>query len=178
MLAAYGAVQRVGYRYVVEDSARRLGLTGYVENLRDGSVRIVVEGPKNLIEQLRDRVRVDVPPIRVERVDIDYQSATGEFDGFQIKAGDIGEEMMEGFGAGLRYVDLVRGEMRDARGDIQGMHRDMTKSFHTMAKRYDSISKALLETRKELVGTRRELRKAIDRLSRLIEEFISRRRQS
>jgi len=37
-------VQRVGYRDEVERIARRLRLTGYVENLRPYDVRVVTDG--------------------------------------------------------------------------------------------------------------------------------------
>lgn len=38
-----GTVQRVGYRDHVQETARKLDVKGYVENLRDGSVKIVCE---------------------------------------------------------------------------------------------------------------------------------------
>ena len=47
-----GRVQGVGYRNFVERFARRLGLAGYVQNLPDGSVRVVAEGDADRLEEL------------------------------------------------------------------------------------------------------------------------------
>ncbi|MEA2032192.1 MAG: acylphosphatase [Euryarchaeota archaeon] len=46
-IIAKGKVQKVGYRDFVQDSARELGITGYVENLEDGNVKIVCEGEEH-----------------------------------------------------------------------------------------------------------------------------------
>lgn len=40
----YGEVQCVGFRYTALQIARKLGLTGYVKNLDDGSVEAEVQG--------------------------------------------------------------------------------------------------------------------------------------
>ncbi|MFZ5625606.1 MAG: acylphosphatase [Gemmatimonadota bacterium] len=39
-----GRVQGVGFRWFAERAARRFGLEGFVENLPDGSVRVVARG--------------------------------------------------------------------------------------------------------------------------------------
>lgn len=52
-----GRVQGVGFRQFVRYHARRLGLTGWVRNEPDGSVYLVAEGPRELLEQLLDAVR-------------------------------------------------------------------------------------------------------------------------
>lgn len=39
-----GRVQGVGFRWFAERAARRFGLEGFVENLADGSVRVVARG--------------------------------------------------------------------------------------------------------------------------------------
>jgi hypothetical protein len=42
----YGRVQGVSFRYYTQQKARQLGLTGWVANHPDGSVRLVAEGPR------------------------------------------------------------------------------------------------------------------------------------
>ncbi len=59
---ARGDVQRVGYRDVVEYAARKLNLTGFVENLKPYGVRIIVEGEQTRIESLIDKIRIGVHP--------------------------------------------------------------------------------------------------------------------
>lgn len=44
-----GRVQGVGFRYFVKHTAQKYGISGYVQNERDGSVYISAEGePENL----------------------------------------------------------------------------------------------------------------------------------
>lgn len=46
-----GDVQDVGFRYSSKVKAEELGLAGYVKNLLDGSVEIIIQGEKNNLEQ-------------------------------------------------------------------------------------------------------------------------------
>ncbi len=52
-----GEVQGVGFRYVVRGLANQLGLTGGVENLNDGAVRLVAEGPEDVLKRLLLQIR-------------------------------------------------------------------------------------------------------------------------
>ena len=47
-----GRIQGVGYRAFVQRKAGQLGLAGYVMNLRNGSVRVRVEGSREAVEDL------------------------------------------------------------------------------------------------------------------------------
>ena len=46
-----GKVQRVGYRDEVEEIARRLGIKGFIENVKPYDVRIVAEGEDEAISE-------------------------------------------------------------------------------------------------------------------------------
>lgn len=48
----YGRVQGVGFRYRAKYAAEMLNLTGWVENLDDGSVQMEVQGHPDLIERI------------------------------------------------------------------------------------------------------------------------------
>jgi len=108
----YGDVQRVGYRFVVQDSARKFGVKGYVKNLPDGSVEVVAEAPKDIVDKFINALKFREPPIDVARIDVAYGEATGEFEHFSLIAGDLAEEIVEGFGAGLKYINLLREETK------------------------------------------------------------------
>lgn len=48
----YGQVQGVGFRYRAKYAAQTLGLTGWVENMDDGSVEMEVQGLPEQIDQM------------------------------------------------------------------------------------------------------------------------------
>lgn len=52
-----GRVQGVGFRWFVRVHARRLGLAGYVANLRDGSVEVAASGEQSKLDELARVVR-------------------------------------------------------------------------------------------------------------------------
>jgi acylphosphatase len=53
-----GDVQGVGFRYTTRGLAHRLNVTGGVENLPDGTVRLVAEGPEDVLMRLLMQIRV------------------------------------------------------------------------------------------------------------------------
>ncbi len=82
-LEIYGQVQGVFFRASTEAEARRFGLTGWVRNRPDGSVEVLAEGSKNKLDDLLAWCRHGPPRAQVDRVDIEWGEATGEFSGFR-----------------------------------------------------------------------------------------------
>jgi acylphosphatase len=82
-----GRVQGVGYRFFVISEASRFGLTGWVSNEPDGSVRCVAEGPRSHLEALLASLAEGPPGSKVEGVGTTWSAATGAFDGFTVKSG-------------------------------------------------------------------------------------------
>ncbi|MCX8191614.1 MAG: acylphosphatase [Nitrososphaerales archaeon] len=106
-IVAEGDVQGVGYRYYVGRLAWRLDLKGYVTNLPDGRVEVVVEGEKSKIEEFIKAINVVRPPINVTKLSIEYQKPTGKFTTFKIKTGTLREELVEGFSTGASYFEIM-----------------------------------------------------------------------
>ena len=77
-----GEVQGVGFRWAVQRQAGQLGLTGYAENLPDGSVRVEAEGDPGQLDELEAFLRGGPRFAEVERLDSERVAATGEFHGF------------------------------------------------------------------------------------------------
>jgi len=77
-------VQRVGFRYFVEDAARREGIAGYVRNQHDGSVEIVAEGDGDALQRFEMAVRRGPAGARVDEVDTLEVEASGRFAGFRV----------------------------------------------------------------------------------------------
>lgn len=65
-LRVTGRVQGVGFRWFVKETARRLGLAGWVRNASDGSVELEAAGPADQVGRLRDAVGRGPDGARVE----------------------------------------------------------------------------------------------------------------
>ena len=84
-LRIYGRVQGVFYRGETVEEAYKLNLKGWVANKRDSSVEVVVEGPRRDIEKLIQWCHKGPRLARVERVDVQWEEPTGEFDDFRVR---------------------------------------------------------------------------------------------
>lgn len=236
----HGEVQRAGYRYIVQDIARKLNIKGYVQNMPDGTVKIIAEAPQKNLETFIKKLRIKEPPIHVDHIETKRTKPTKEFKFFLIKYGDLNEEMGEGFGTGLKYINLSRAETKEGfqnlgaqmgegfdamankmeqgfgsvrteirqgfqatraetkqgfkamktemgqgfgslKNEISGMRQDMNKNFQDMSTKYDAISdnlgQAVKIIQEESIKTRNELIRAVDNLSKLVEEFVKERQK-
>ena len=79
-----GRVQRVGFRFFVENAAQREGIQGYVRNQHDGSVEIVAEGDADAVQRFEMAVRRGPAGARVDDVVTTDVGATGRFAGFRM----------------------------------------------------------------------------------------------
>ena len=81
---AKGKVQGVGYRHYIESCAQATGVHGYVRNLPDGTVEMVVESsPASLADFIRLAHARGNPVIRVEDIVVKNEPATEEFHYFR-----------------------------------------------------------------------------------------------
>lgn len=80
----YGRVQGVGYRWWTRREARRLGLTGTVRNLPDGTVEVMCNGTAGMLDDLEASLRRGPPLSKVERVVRSPGSPSDEMVGFEI----------------------------------------------------------------------------------------------
>jgi acylphosphatase len=80
-----GMVQGVFFRYFTQDSARKLGLKGWVRNLPDGRVEFVAEGEMGPLNDLIKQVKIGPPASHVAKLDLAWEEYTGEFGNFSIR---------------------------------------------------------------------------------------------
>ena len=78
-----GRVQGVGFRYSMQVEARRLGVSGWVRNRRDGSVEAVVQGPGEAVEALVEWSRCGPGGARV--TDLEVEPDEGDHTGFELR---------------------------------------------------------------------------------------------
>ncbi|CAI2677771.1 acylphosphatase [Lactobacillus kunkeei] len=66
-----GRVQGVGFRYSTKKVAARLNLNGFVQNLRDGSVLIHVNGEASIVDEFVSKIKDSPTPYgRVDNMKI------------------------------------------------------------------------------------------------------------
>ena len=84
-LIVKGIVQGVGFRPFVYRIATANILVGFVRNLGDAGVEVVVEGTPDSVSRFMTQLQTNRPPTSViHQVDTTYPTETGEFKEFQI----------------------------------------------------------------------------------------------
>ena len=171
-IVAEGDVQKAGYRDIVEDIAVKLGVKGFVENLRDKTVCVVCEAEKDVVNRFVDAIKIKNDIVDVKNVKVvETSPATNEFEYFDIKYGGPEEELGERMVAAVKYAKLalhetrvvgeevkgsredikgVRDEVKGSRKDIKGMHQDMNKRFDWVAEKYGDIGAGITSIKDDL----------------------------
>lgn len=80
-----GGVQGVWYRGSTAEQAVKLGISGWVRNMPDGSVTAYLEGPKETLQQLIGWCHEGPRFARVDNVEVDWLDATGKFQTFDVR---------------------------------------------------------------------------------------------
>ena len=80
-----GFVQGVGFRFFAEKWAKRLKLTGYAMNRRDGSVLVEVEGRRGNLLAFLDQLKKGPPGAIVEGFEVTWGPYQGRFTDFSIR---------------------------------------------------------------------------------------------
>ena len=80
-----GRVQGVGYRNFALQTARRLGLRGWVRNRIDGTVEVAAEGPRAVLEAFLKALRRGPAMAYVTAVDAEWESPQGESIPFRVR---------------------------------------------------------------------------------------------
>jgi acylphosphatase len=83
-IIVHGGVQGVGFRWFTQQVAEELGLHGTVANLRDGTVRIVAQGPEMALDRLQAMVRQGPPFASVTHLEVQAMPQAFLGDGFKI----------------------------------------------------------------------------------------------
>ena len=72
-LVIHGRVQGVFYRGWAVETARMLGLAGWVRNRRDGTVEALAQGDESAVERFIALAREGPSAASVERIDVSEQ---------------------------------------------------------------------------------------------------------
>lgn len=190
-----GVLQGVGYRAIVKQAARFLGVKGLVRNLDDGGVEIFYEGSKTNQEKFRKLIDIrgkpdDIMSINVTKIEFfedgekGYSPAWKPYRGFEIdygveKLSPFEESSLEDHEFGKLYFSNFRNELKSfreesrneqmsLRKELKGFREDTNVSFAQMAQKYGDISVEL-----------KEFRTGIERfLTQFLKEYSKKRTQT
>ncbi len=81
----YGRVQGVSFRYYTQKEAVKLGVTGWVANQWDGSVRTIAEGEEETLQQFVQFLQTGSPYAHVDHVALTWAKASETFKQFEIR---------------------------------------------------------------------------------------------
>lgn len=79
-----GRVQGVGFRYTAAQIARGHEVAGFVRNLPDGRVHVIVEGESSAVAGFLDEL-AETMRGNIRSTSVDVRPATGEFVDFDIR---------------------------------------------------------------------------------------------
>jgi len=193
-LIVSGDVQKVGYRAKVVDIAREMGLTGFVENLDDGSVKIVAEGDAEALERFRNRIYIKNTLIRVSDIVQEYSGATGEFMDFEkrVKEGELHERAdtaveylkklidvtVQGNTAIIQKQDQMLVKQDETLVAIKHMDKNTGERFDWLADRYGefgrkmgSFDESMREMKEDIHQIKEDMHEMRDAFVRLVEHF-------
>lgn len=80
-----GNVQGVGFRAYTRRAARTAGVTGWVRNLADGRVEILLQGDPDRVDGVIQQIAGGPPAARVESMIVDDVESGESFDQFSIR---------------------------------------------------------------------------------------------
>jgi acylphosphatase len=86
-LVVTGRVQGVWFRGAMQDAARRLGVSGWVRNRRDGAVEAEAEGERGAVEALVTWAHHGPPAAQVDGVTVEWTAPDGAGGGFVVRRG-------------------------------------------------------------------------------------------
>lgn len=81
----HGKVQGVWFRAWTRDTAREIGVSGWVRNMADGNVETVAQGNKDLLHRFLERLNDGPPLARVTKIDTDWSDTEEEFSQFGVR---------------------------------------------------------------------------------------------
>ncbi len=82
IIKVYGRVQGVFFRYTTRKVARKLGLTGIVKNMPDGSVYIEAEGHEDNLLELLEFAKKGPRNAKVEEFKYEFKEPENKYNGF------------------------------------------------------------------------------------------------
>jgi acylphosphatase len=149
-----GKVQHIGYRGIIEGTARKLDIKGYVFNDVDGSVKIACEGLQKSIDifitSIKEFARSDIDTIEKKEIheelylpSVFSRVATDEYYEFGKKF-DLGIDLLEG-------IKTDTGEMKGTLGEMKESLTNINTTLEAFVMKQDEHNQRLEKILEKLV---------------------------
>lgn len=83
-IKVYGDVQGVGFRWTAREMARSTKLTGYARNVLDGTLEILAQGPKEVLEKYVAWIKIGPSLARVDKIETEFREPKDAYSDFEI----------------------------------------------------------------------------------------------
>lgn len=167
-LVSIGRVQRVGYRNYIDSIAFELGVKGYVKNLEDGTVEIVIQHEDaGVINKFIKKAKVTEYPIRVSEIKQEYVDMPA-FDEFNLNRGDQLTEQSERLDEAAFYLMKVHGSNKE----ILEVGKQNLETSRSIEKNLDRFSTSTSK-RFDVVDTKYgKISDRLEKISDSLEELV------
>lgn len=179
IIIVHGNVQRSDYRGRVISIAKMMNITGTIQNLSDGNVKIIAEGEKINIERFCDEIDIKNFLIKVTKIERKEDSEPiGEYESFYKLVGE-GEtdERLDTAAELLKELIVVTKNGFDNIGislgsKIDSLRNETNNNFKEMDGKYKLISEGMFAVANELKETNKSFEKRIEKTEKSIEELL------
>jgi len=122
-----GKVQHIGYRGIIEGTARKLDVKGYVFNDIDGSVKIACEGLQKsvdaFINSIKEFAKSDIESIEKKEIHEELYLPSV----FSRVATDEYYEFSKKFDIGLDYLDGIKSDTGEMKSSLNSIDNTLGK---------------------------------------------------
>lgn len=188
-LLVKGTVQGVGFRALVKQLGRSMGLKGAIRNLSDGNMEVYCDGSEQLIQSFRKKLEYKGdpdrpfslhvesivihseddeeytnPPEEWEPIDVDYGDTLSTFEREMLERTEIGslllmETRSETEEVGKR-VGSVRGEVRELKEATAQSFQDLDGKYHVITENLERLNS--------------NIERMVDSLVSLVRDYVER----
>ncbi|MFA4955678.1 MAG: acylphosphatase [Candidatus Methanoperedens sp.] len=160
-----GKVQHANYRSKVVSIAKKYNVTGNVQNLSNGNVKIIAEGDEKELERFIQDINIKNTLINVTDLKKEFSTPTGEYEGFYklVSEGETDERLDTA-------ADLLKELINVTRNGFSGLEKKqdiMIEKQDIMIEKQDIMIEKqdiMIETQKIMIGTQHETMGKIDNL--------------
>ena len=160
-----GTIQNVGYRAKVIGFAKLFDLTGFVQNLDNGRVKIIAEGYENNLNTFIGAIRIKNALIDVDDIEVEYADATGDFDDFckLVGGGETDERLDKAAEYLKKLIDVTENGFAAVTAEMRTGFENLDSKMDVMIEKQDAMLEKQNETTAEIRGLREDMKTYMDR---------------